>query len=166
MSRSIQRAGFAGAALLVMLFAPTFASAEIGSDPKNNGRANRIVGIWDVDVAVGPCGGMAGPPFQALHMYAQGGTGQVVPSSNPAANSAHLMVWEHLGGNHYRAAMKFYRYDLATGAAIGYNIITNDVTISDDGNEYAGSGVAEFYAMDDTFQGQVCPQFAGTRFSG
>lgn len=165
MSRLIQRAGLAGAVLLVMFLTQGTAFAEIATDPKNNARGNRLVGIWDVDVVVGPCGvPPVAPPFQALHMYAVGGTGQVVPSSNPAVLSAHLLVWEHVGGNQYRASMKFYRYQ--DGVAVGYNIITNELTVSEDGTGYAGHGVAEIFTMDGMLLNTVCPQFAGTRFTG
>lgn len=164
MSRIVRRAGFASA-MLVGVFLIQSTLGDIGPDPRTNARHDRIVGLWDVDVAVGPCGGPLGSPFQALHQYHLGGTGQVIPSSNPTLLSAHPLVWEHVGGNEYRAAMKFYRYD-ANGVAIGFNVITNDITISGDGYEYAGSGVAEFFTINGDFQFALCPQFAGTRFSG
>ena len=163
MTGFVKHAGLTGVILIGAIVVQS-ATADIGKDPRTNSRSDRLVGLWDVDVAVGPCGGPLGPPFQALHQYHFGGTGQVVPSSNPAALSAHPLVWEHLGGNNYRAAMKFYRYD--NGVAVGYNVITNDMTISEDGTEYAGAGVAEFFTMNGDFQFAVCPQFAGTRFTG
>ncbi len=159
------RAALAGAVLVGALFTQVPAGADIGAQAKTNARADRIVGLWDVQVAAGPCGGPLGPPFPAMHQYQLGGTGQVVPIGNPTGISAHMMVWEHVGGNDYRAAIKFYRYD-AGGAPIGYNVITNDVTISQDGQEYAGSGIVDFYAMNGDFQFALCPVFAGTRFNG
>lgn len=156
---------FTAAVLIGTFVTQATALAQVEDDPKTNARRNRIVGIWDVDVVVGPCGGPKGPPFRAMHKYEVGGTGQVVPSSNPALLSAHLLVWEHVGGNQYRAAMKFYRYD-NTGTLIGWNVITNEVMISEDGTAYAGSGVADFFNLNGELVLTVCPEFAGTRFSG
>lgn len=164
MLRLNSRAGLAGAVLIGTLFTQ-YTVAQISSDPKTNARHDRIVGLWDVEVVAGPCGGPVGPPFQAMHKYELGGTGQVVPSTNPAALSAHMLVWNHVSGNHYQAAIKFYRYN-ENAVAIGYTIITNDVMISDDGADYSGSGVAEFFNMDGGFEFNVCPQFSGTRFTG
>jgi hypothetical protein len=165
MSRIVRRAGLAGAMLVGALLIQSTLANDIRPDPRTHARHDRIVGLWDVDVAVGQCGGPLGPPFQALHQYHLGGTGQVVPSSSPTALSAHLLVWKHVGGNRYEASMKFYRYD-ANGVAVGFNIITNELVLNDEGDEYAGSGVAEFFTIDGQFQFAVCPQFVATRFTG
>jgi hypothetical protein len=154
------------AALLVgtLLLATSFTQAA--SVPSTNARQNSIVGIFDVEVSVNSCAN--GSPlfgFLAMHKFELGGTGQVVPATNPAALSAHMLIWEHLGGNNYRWAIKFFRFE--NGAPVGWNIIESYISLSEDGSLYGGSGVASLYDMNGNLQPMVlCPSFAGTRFTG
>ena len=165
MQRLTRNAGFACVCLTAMLLFPATLLAQIGPEPKANSRQDRIVGIWDVDVAIASCaGGPAFANFKAMHKFELGGTGQVVPATNPAGLSAHMLVWNHVGGHDYRWAVKFFRFE--AGVAVGYNVITGEVSINPDGTLYAGSGVAEFFDMAGNFQFSSCPSFAGTRFTG
>jgi len=152
-------------AWIVMLSTSLAASAQGDSMPRTNGRQDRIVGLWDVQVAIASCaGGAPFATFPALHKYELGGTGQVVPGTNPALLSAHMMVWTHLGGDDYMARFKMYRFDPA-GNRIGWIVATNEVSIDADGAEYSGSGVAEFFDNDGNFLMATCPYFTGSRFN-
>ncbi len=127
---------------------------------------NKIVGLWEVDVAIENC--ITGDPagaFKAMHQYHMGGTGHVVPATNPASLSAHLAVWDHVRRNDYRQVVKFYRFD-PTGAPVGSTVIRNEITINQAGTEYFGSGVADFYDLGGNYQFSSCPSFIGTRVSG
>ena len=151
--------------MFVMLFTSLAASAHDGSDAKSGVRGNRIVGLWDVQVAVASCaGGPAFTTFSALHQFQLGGTGQIVPATNPTGFSAHMMVWTHLGGNNYLSRFKMYRYDPA-GNTVGWNIVTNEVSLSRDGKQYSGEGIAEFFDNNGNLLMASCPSFTGTRFS-
>jgi hypothetical protein len=142
------------------------AFAQIGPDPKTNARNSRIVGLWDVEVTVTNCAnGAPITSFLALHKYELGGTGQVVPSSNPTALSAHMMIWNHVGGDDYEMSMKMFRYS-PEGALIGWMVLTNEISINEAADEYAGSGVAQVFDTAGNLVGGSCPIFAGTRFSG
>lgn len=140
--------------------------AQAGSNPITNAQHSRIVGVWDIQVSLFNCstGAQVGG-FPAMHKFELGGTGQVVPATNPAALSAHLMVWEHLGGDDYQWAIKFFRFD-ATGMRLNYTVINSVVSIGPDGDTYLGSGVAETYDFNDNLLGIACPSFEGTRFTG
>ncbi|MDX1554638.1 MAG: hypothetical protein R3212_01290 [Xanthomonadales bacterium] len=141
-------------------------NAQIGPDPKTNARHSRIVGLWDVDVVIANCAtGVPVGAFKALHKYELGGTGQVVPGTNPAGLSEHSMIWSHVRDNDYRMAIKFFRFD-ANGVNVGWNVIRNEISISPDGNEYVGGGVAEVYDINGNFLFASCPSFIGTRFAG
>lgn len=153
------------AGLLVgVLFTQATALAQVGAS--NNAQQNRIVGLWDVQVSLASCDtGEPAGGFLGLHKFELGGTGQVVPSTNPAALSAHMLIWKHLGGNDYHWFAKFFRFN--NGVAIGWNVIESVVSISSNGTEYYGSGVASFYDMDGNFVNAIaCPSFEGTRFTG
>ncbi len=157
--------GIASAALTVMLLTSFAASAEVSADSRTNARPNRIVGLWDVQVSVASCaGGPAFATFPALHQYALGGTGQIVPSTDPSLLSDHLMVWKHLGGNNYLSRFKMYRFD-ANGIMIGWTEVTNEVSINNNATQYSGSGMAEVYDSNGNFLMASCPYFTGTRFT-
>lgn len=127
-------------------------------------RDSRIVGVWDVEVAVLDCNSgnqLAG--FKGLHKYELGGTAQVVPSTSPANLSAHVGVWRHVRGNQYELEFKMFRFD-PTGNNVGWTVAKNDVEINDAGTEYTGSGQAEVFDSEGNAVGKSCPVFAGTRF--
>ena len=142
------------------------AYAEIGPNPQTLARHNRIVGLWDVQVTVANCAtGATLASFPALHKYELGGTGQVVPSTNPAGLSAHMMIWSHVGGNDYQMAIKFYRFDSA-GNRTGWTVLNNEIYIDEGAEEYFGSGVSQNFDNDGNLTGGGCPSFVGTRFTG
>ena len=151
-----------GVLLAGALFLQSTAFAEPGAS--TNAQQNRIVGLWDVQVSLATCTGVPLGGFSAMHKFELGGTGQVVPATDPAALSAHMLIWEHLGGNDYHWFVKMFRF--TDGVPTAYNVIEGLVSISEDGTEYDGSGVASFYDMDGNLQGAVCPSFEGTRFTG
>ncbi len=153
------------AVLLGTLLAQSAAFAQTGPDPRTLPRDSRIVGVWDVTVTVTNCAGFALFEFPAMHKYELGGTGQVVPATDPTALSAHLMVWNNIGGNRYGTSMKMFRFD-GDGNYIGWIVVTSEVSVNRAANSYAGSGVAEFYDANGNQVAASCPQFAGTRLSG
>jgi len=138
------------------------------SDPKTNARHDRIVGVWNIQNTLLTCDTPATVvgSFSALHKYELGGTGQVVPATNPAALSAHMMVWNWVQGNDYQFAVKLFRFNTTTGAAVAYTIIRADITLNEDATEYTGSGRAETFDLNGNPLPvpAVCPSFTGTRF--
>lgn len=139
--------------------------ADTDSDQKTNARHSRIVGIWDVNVVIDNCSGVTVGSFRAVHKYELGGTGQVVPATNPASLSEHSMIWSHVHGNDYRTAVKMFRFD-QSGQYIGWIVIRNEVSISKDRENYSGSGVAEVFDANGNYLFASCPSFTGTRFNG
>lgn len=155
------------AAVLIGTFiAQTAVYAQDGPPQKPNARQHRIVGLWDVDVTITRCDN--GAPlftFPALHKYELGGTGQIVPATDPTALSAHMMTWNYAGNDDYQAAAKMFRFDEG-GNYIGWVILNNEVSLSQNGNEYVGSGTAEFFNTAGVLVGASCPNFVATRFDG
>jgi hypothetical protein len=76
-----------------------------------------------------------------------------------------LTVWSHVRRNDYRQAIKFFRFD-ALGNAVGWNVIRNEITTNQAGNEFIGSGVAEIFDANGNFLFSLCPSLMGTRFTG
>jgi len=159
-------AGIAIAMLIALFLTQGVAYAQTGNEQTSNALHNRIVGLFDVDVVVTNCAtGATLASFRALHKYELGGTGQVVPATSPVGLSEHSMIWSHIRGNDYRAAVKAFRFD-AAGNNIGWIIIRNDVSISGDANSYSGYGIAEVYNSAGVLIAASCPSFTGTRFTG
>lgn len=158
--------GIALAALIGVFATQTTAQAQVGPDPNSNARHSRIVGLWNVDVTITNCGN--GAPlfsFKAMHKFEKGGTGQVVPATNPSALSAHMLVWNYAGYNEYQTAMKMFRFDGA-GNYIGWVEVVSEAAINEDADEYEGSGLAKFYDTAGNVVAASCPVFSGTRFTG
>lgn len=165
MKRSIKVIGVVSTVLFGTLFTPLIASAQPGAEQRLNARQDRIVGVWDIQVTVANCvNGTTLFAFPALHQYQFGGTGQVVPASDPAANSAHMMSWTHLSGNDYLSRFKFYRFD-AAGMRTGWTVGTNEVSVDENANVYSGTGIVEVFDNNGNLQFASCPSFIGTRFS-
>jgi hypothetical protein len=164
MKHLIRVIGITVGILSVALLNASAAIAQVGAEPRTSARPDRIVGLWDVQVSVANClGGPVFATFPALHKYELGGTGQVVPASNPALLSAHMMAWTHLSGDNYVSRFKMFRYD-AAGNTIGWTIVTNEVSIDEDATWYTGSGIAESFDNGGNFLTASCPSFVGTRF--
>jgi hypothetical protein len=144
--------------LIVVITMQTIASAE-GSDA----RRNRIVGLWNVQVTITNCNGITLFSFPALHKYELGGTGQMVPGTNPALLSPHVAVWNYVSGNEYDMAFTMFRFD-ESGTNIGYAVVRNNITINENGTQYSGSGQAESFDTNGISEGMVCPTFTGSRF--
>ena len=128
-------------------------------------RENRIVGVWNVRVAISDCD--TGAPllsFWGLHKFELGGTAQIIPGSKSAEVSEHVGVWRYVRDNEYRLDFKEFRFD-AAGNTIGWVIVKNKVFISDDTTEYRGYGEAVFFNSNEDPLGKVgCPAFVGMRF--
>lgn len=166
MNRSTRMLGFASTFLFVAFATHGAAYAADESQLQSLFPPGKIIGLWDVEVVISNCN--TGDPvgsFIALHKFELGGTGQVVPATNPTMLSAHLAVWSHVRRNNFRQTIKFYRFD-GSGAMVGWNVIRNEITLNQAGTEYVGSGVAEFYDANGNFLFSSCPSIIGTRFTG
>lgn len=153
------------AAISFLPIGPAF--AQNGPDPQANVPTNKLVGLWDVQVSLASCnGGPAFASFLAMHKFERGGTGQVVPATNPAALSAHTMIWEPESRDEYRQAVKFYRFDPPTGTLLGWTVVTNEITVNAAGTEFVATGVARFYDTSGNLLFSNCPSLIGTRFNG
>lgn len=157
--------GIAAAVLIGTFVTQTTAYAQVGQDPKTNARHSRIVGLWDVQVTIASCGnGNTLGSFSGMHKYELGGTGQVVPSTNPANLSAHMAIWSHVGGNDYVLAVKMFRFN--AGVNVGTAILNFEVSINEDADELTGSGIAQNFDTAGVFVNGSCPSLVGTRFTG
>jgi hypothetical protein len=156
-----------GTVLLLMVLvggAQTNVLAQ-GLETHHNSARDRIVGVWDVQVAVFDCTTRTQlASFPALHKYELGGTAQVVPAASPAALPEHVGIWHPVRKNRYQLTFKAFRFD-TDGNYVGWTVVKNDIAINENATGYAGSGQAEVFDADGNKVGMSCPAFTGTRFS-
>jgi hypothetical protein len=127
-------------------------------------KRNRIVGVWETQVTIFDCNtGNLLFSFPGMNKYELGGTAQVVPATNPAAQSAHMAIWKYVSGNDYELSFKMFRFD-ATGTLNGWGIVRFNVTINDAATDISASGVGEVYDINANLLATSCPTYTGTRF--
>ena len=156
--------GLAATFLLGLFVAQSEVHADSDDGDKIKARHSRIVSLYDFDMVVANCAtGETVASFRALHKYELGGTGQVVPATNPVGLSEHSMIWKHVRGNDYKNVVKMFRFE--AGVNNGWIIIRNEISISEDGSAYSGSGVAEIFNSAGVWLAASCPSFTGTRIT-
>lgn len=108
-------------------------------------QADRIEGLWNAHVKITLCAtGMEVASFDAMAIFAANGTFHDTNSNNPTLRSASFGTWQHVEGNTYEFAFRFFRFDLG-GANEGWNVVRHRVELSADGQSYFSEGTAEIY---------------------
>jgi hypothetical protein len=158
-------------ALLALLLATTAGSA-IAQSPMQTGLlptpANRLIGTFDVDVAIGPCN-LPNPVafFSAHNTFHAAGTVSDVNWAHPSTRAGGQGIWKHLGGNKYASRFQFFRYDNpAPAPASGLQDVRTELTLSADGNSYVARINAQQRALDGSPVGPpLCGEAVGERFA-
>lgn len=123
-----------------------------------------IEGAWNVVATIRNCTtGAAIATFPGLSLYGRGGTFTETNGTNPALRSVALGTWEHMRGNTYRFAFKFFRFD-ATGANIGTQVVKHTVNMDVNGNAYSSAGTAETFDPAGNLVMAGCSTATATRF--
>ena len=157
MKKSIWRTGLTVLTLVVAM--QTAATAQ-----SVQARENRIVGVWDAQVAILNCAtGATLASFRGLNKFELGGTAQVVPATNPTALSAHMGTWKAVDKDTYQLSFKMFRFDPA-GNNVGWQIVRFDIALNEDASAYAGLGHADVFDSNGNIVGSSCPTLTGTRF--
>lgn len=154
-------------ALLAVLLATT-TGAAIAQSPGQTGAlptpANLVVGVWKVDVAVGPCS-LPNPVafFSAYSTFHAGGTLSDTNWAPPATRGPGQGVWEYLGNGQYASRFQFFRYD-QPGPASGIQDVRVQVTLDAGGDGYTGVVNGQQLALDGTPVGPpLCGEAVGSR---
>lgn len=162
------------AALVMMLFAQAAVFAQAAQEADETSadnigdhhlNARRIEGVWDARVTIRVCStGMSIASFQALGVFARGGTFYDTNSTNPVLRSATFGTWSQVRRDKFTFASKFFRFD-AVGNNIGSQIIRHQVTLSSSGDQYTSSGTAESYDAAGVLTMTGCSSTTATRFN-
>ena len=125
---------------------------------------NRIVGVWDSRVDVGPCTG-SGPrrQFRGLNAFNLGGTLTDTNAAGPATRGPGFGSWvyDHREKN-YHIRMQFYRY-LPDGSFDGIQDIHREATLGADGNTLSDAIYVRVLNADDSLRAEMCGTASATR---
>ncbi len=163
-------------AMVIFLMAqiPLAAQEKVEPDTQDTAAAERnilrfwnprnIEGTWNAQVTIRVCA--TGAPivtFQAMSVYARGGTYHDTNATNPALRSSGFGTWEHRGGNRYSFAFRFFRFD-ASGANIGSTVVRHTVTLDLSANAGSSAGSADFLDPAGNLVMAGCSTATATRF--
>lgn len=126
--------------------------------------ANRIVGMWSVSVAIGPCGGPVTLSFRALNTFHQGRTLSDTNSASSTTRGPGQGVWTHHGRGLYDARTQFYRFQ-ANGAFDGVQDIANEIVLDPRGRRYESTVRARALNVDGSLRAELCGTAIGERIT-
>lgn len=124
--------------------------------------ANRIVGLWHVQVTVGPCAGGPTETFLALANYHAGGTLSDTNKNPPTTRGPGFGIWEHQGNGLYKTRFQFMRY-LPDGSFAGLNDIQPTVILNDAGTSYSSAVFGRVLNVAGHVLVEVCGTANGER---
>jgi hypothetical protein len=161
------------AILVVLLLGPMAAHANDRNDGhwEQLGAAglwwmtDPIEGVWDAKVIITTCTtpAITLTTFDALGIFARGGTFHDTNSTNPVVRSSTFGTWRHIKGRTYQFAFKFFRFDTA-GIHQGTQIVRHDVVLARDGKSYTSEGTSETYDTAGILIRTGCSNATATRF--
>ena len=136
-------------------------SAE-SAEAKQKQEHRGIEGVWDVSITVRSCTtGAALFTGRAILMFIDGGT--LTEVADRANRSTGLGTWRHLGGSSYTALEKFIEYT-AAGGFKGTEVITREIELSKNADEYTATATTEVYNAADQSIRTGCATATATRF--
>ena len=157
----------------------------VGQDDSKGAKADRIEGVWDVEVIIIDCatGESTGREFPSTIMFMHGGqlietpgtplAPPMLPPQGPPpppipVRRGHVGLgsWHHLGGRHYTAAFRFFRFiadgSAADGSFAGTQEITEAIELSKGGDEFTTTGTSHIKDGNGSTQ-DGCNTLNGTR---
>jgi hypothetical protein len=125
-----------------------------------------IEGLWNVKVTIEDCRGNPlpmPPPFDALALFARGGTFHDTNATNPAMRSSAFGEWKRVKPRTYEFAFKVFRFN--AGTPLGSQIVRHTVVLARDGRSYKSFGTSEVFDVAGTLVGNGCSSSVATPFN-
>ena len=164
MRRSLWK-GVLAAAVFLPALGGAAAQDQQGQDQQGQEQRG-IIGVWDVSVTVVSCstGAPQQPPLPHLGflMFADGGT--MTEISEGSTRSAGVGTWRHIGGSSYANREIYYGYSAFGPPANGTTIITREINLGKNADEYASYATSDFYDTNGNLINTVCATATATRF--
>ena len=149
-------------ALAIVIALVTQIWAFAASAQKRQGQEQQgIEGVWDVSVTIVQCNtGQAIGTGHAILMFSDGGS--LTQISTNSLFSTGLGTWRHLRAQDYTAVDRFFEF-MADGSFAGTSVITRDIELSSNADEYTAPSVSEFYNPAGQLVSTTCSTTAATR---
>ena len=147
---------------LVLAGATLVASASEASD--------QIEGVWLARVTLTNCATgqplpFPGATFDAMALFAEGGTFHDTNMQPSQERSAGFGIWNRVQNRVYRFAFRYFRLDSTGTLPTGSVIVRHRVVLAADGSSYQSRGTAEFYdASGIQMLPNGCSESTATRF--
>lgn len=157
------------AALVLMLVAATASAGEFNANvdqqknPLASAQANRIVGAWRVNVALGPCGAATTTiSFTAFNTFHAGGTLSDSNARPGTERGPGHGVWKFHGRGLYESRFQFFRFQPG-GVLDGVQDIAQDVVLDPRGRSYESTVRAKVLNVDGSVRAELCGTSVGQR---
>jgi hypothetical protein len=151
--------------LALVAFGQVSVQAQEGKIKNNEHYAKNLEGSWDHVTTRRNCqtGAVLGT-FQAMFTFSQGGTfWEAGTNVAPSLRSVSHGVWERDSPGVYTTAFQFFRFN-ADGSFAGRQIVRQHIEVSDDGETYTASAIAEVLDAAGNVTATNCATGIGTRF--
>ena len=125
----------------------------------------KLEGSWNVQVTPYNCvTGVPATTTPSMLTFMRGGTMQETGSRiAPTLRAPGHGIWTYESRNHYTAKFQFFRFN-ADGTLAGRQIVTQQTTLSSDGNSFTSSATAQVLDVNGNIIANNCSNGAGTRF--
>jgi len=152
----------AGTSLILVALAVLMPARKALSQQDGGGR---LEGTWEVVLTARNCvNGDAITSFPEVATFMSGGT--MIDSTAGLAQSLKTPVqgvWSHVTGDTYHFSGKALNFNSA-GAFSGWTIVTQDLTLNSQANEYSSAGTADGYDASGMHIFHRCSTTTATRF--
>lgn len=125
----------------------------------------RLTGAWNLVTTPRVCAtGQAITSFQATYIFSPGGTFSGLSSGTGSGGRGReqLGVWKHLEGRNYRFRFKTFLFN-ASGVATGYQILTQNVELGNNGQSWSSSGISQTFNFDGIETATGCSTIVAER---
>ncbi len=130
----------------------------VGDPDKMPPHEPTVVGLWNSEFL-----GADGSDFKGFDSFYIDGNELLIDNSAPATDNVCSGVWERTGSRTYVVNHPSWDFDLS-GNLIGIVVISETVTVDENGNKFKGSGSVTVYDPTlSTIEYQTTGTFTGTR---
>ena len=154
------------ATAVLFVFVLSHVSVLGQSSLKNNEQyAKNIEGSWDhVTTRLNCQTGAVLGTFQAMFTFSPGGTfWEAGTNLAPSLRGPSHGVWERDSPGVYTTAFQFFRFN-ADGTLAGRQIVRQHIEVSDDGETYTATAMAQVIDVAGNVIANNCASGVGTRF--
>lgn len=124
---------------------------------------DRIEGVWDSQIHIVDCpSGAVLASFRGLGLFIRGGSLTQTNNMAPFLSSPSFGSWHALGGGHYSATFRFFRF-LPDGTNTGLQKVTRDIQLDPAGSTFTGTVAFETYDTAGNLIASGCGTETSTR---